>query len=257
MQNDKEYTIPATCHVCSKKFLARFNVGDRAKVCTKPSHKCKMTIQIVNGREKRISCPEKCCRDRYRRASAAMAGSQIDSRKFLSDGEYKKTLAAICGLGDLGLKMALWFILETGCRLGETLLVRRNHLDWRDGKLSVVAIPTEKKVGHPALPVHMENGTPFARALRKWSDAIPAAGALFTVGRRTIQRAFERILDKVKPDRASLIHILRHTRASRLTESGMDPNTIRGELRWSSIELLKVYSHTTEEKISKAFRRMR
>lgn len=251
------YTIPATCSVCSIKFLARFNVGDRAKVCTKPSHKCKMEIQVVNGREKRISCPDKCCRDQYRRASASMAGAQIDSRKFLSDSEYRKAEKAICALADEGLKMGLWFILETGCRLGETLLVRRSHLDWRPGKLSVVNIPTEKKVGHPALPVHLENGRPFVRALRKWAQGIAPAAPLFTIGRRTMQRAFERILNVVKPDRASLIHILRHTRASRLTASGMDPNTIRGELRWSSIELLKVYSHTTEEKIAKAFGRMR
>ena len=253
MGKARDYRIPATCHVCGKKFLARYNVASRAKVCTPPTHACKATL--VNG--KKISCPEKCCRDRYRRASSSMALSALDSRKYLNPAEFGKTLRAIRAIPDEALRMGLWFSLETGCRVGEITLVRRHHLDWRPGPLSVVSIPTEKKVGHPPLPVHLDNKGDFVKVLRKWADKMGREDQLFPVGVRTIQRTFEKILDFVKPDRGSLVHILRHTRASRLTESGLDPNTIRAEMRWSSIELLKVYSHTTEAKVAKALGRIR
>lgn len=253
MEKSKDYRVPASCHVCAKKFLARYNVAARAKVCTPPTHRCQ--VSVVMG--KKVSCLDLCCRDRYRRASTAMAGSAIDSRKFLNDAEYKKAREAIRAILDRNLRMALWFILETGCRLGEVLLVRKNHVDFRSGDLSVVQIPTEKKIGHPALPVHLDNKDAFTKELRRWVEEVLPGEPLFVAGRRTLQRTFGRILDRVKPERASLVHILRHTRASRLTASGMDPNTIRAEMRWSSIELLKIYSHTTEEKISKAFGRIR
>lgn len=257
MGKSEEYRVPSSCYVCSKPFKARYNVAGRAKVCTPPSHRCVSEKKIVNGKEKKITCTQRCCRDRYRKASASMSSSALDSRKYLNEGEYRKTIKAICALPDQGLRLALWFILETGCRLGEALLVRRGHLDWRPGKMSVVMIPTEKKVGHPALPVHIDNGTRFCADLRRWAQSLKSEAPLFSVGRRRIQRTFERILDKIKPDRASLVHILRHTRASRLSESGMAPNAIRSEMRWASIELLKVYEHTSEVAVAKALGRMR
>ena len=254
----KEYSVPSRCKVCTKSFLARYNTGGRAAVCTLPSHKCLVEVKVLtDGRRKVISCVDRCCRDRYRKASSAQAGSPIDSRKFLNDSEFKLTREAIRKIFDADLRMALWFILETGARLGEALLVRREHLDLRPGKLSVVSIPTEKKIGHPALPVHLDNGIPFTGELRRWVEGRKAGDPLFNAGRRTMQRTLERILDKVKPNRASLVHILRHTRASRLTAAGMDPNTIRAEMRWASIELLKVYSHTTEDTIAAALGRIR
>lgn len=254
----KEYRVPAVCRVCGAKFLARYNVGDRAAVCTSPSHKCHEEVMILaSGRKKVITCVERCCRDRYRKASAAMASSALDSRKRLSDSEYKLTLKAIQKIYDADLRMSIWFILETGARLGEAGLVLKGHLDLRPGDLSVVRIPTEKKVGHPALPVHLDNKLAFVKELRDWVADKKPTDRLFTAGRRTMQRTLERILDKIKPERGSLVHILRHTRASRLVDAGLDPNTIRSEMRWASIELLKVYVHTTEEKVAKGLARIR
>lgn len=254
----KEYRIPARCAVCGQSFLARYNTGGRAKVCTPPSHKCPEEVKILSsGKRKVITCVERCCRDRYRKASAVQATSALDSRKFLNNAEYKLTLKAIRGIFDADLRMALWFILETGCRLGEALLVRGEHLDFRPGKLSVVGIPTEKKIGHPVLPVHLDNKIPFVGELRRWVADRKPGDPLFNAGRRTMQRTLERILDKVKPERASLVHILRHTRASRLVEAGLDMNTIRSQMRWSSIELVKVYAHTTEEKLAAGLARLR
>jgi integrase len=245
-----EYRVPSKCRVCGKSFMARYNVADRARVCTPPTHKCRPGTK--NG--KKTMCLDACCRSKYRRGVAAAVGSAIDSRKFLNDAEFKKFTAEAARLKD-PKGIAVRFIVETGCRLGESLLVRKEHLEFKAGDLSVIRIPTLKKAGHPEMPVYVMNGA-FTKDLQKWSEKLGPSDALFDVGRRTLQRVFERILDGIKPDRASLVHLLRHTRASRLSASGLDPNTIREQMRWASIELLKVYSHTTEEKVAKALKRM-
>jgi integrase len=240
--------------------MARYNIGDRARTCTPPKHECQRKIVKVDGRrDKLVVCVENCCRSRHYKGSAlASAGASIDSRKFLSDAEYDRVIEEsriVGGVFGIGIR----FTLETGCRCGETLKIRKRHLDFRNGRMSIVRIPTLKKPGHPELPVHLDNssGSQIVQDLRKWSLKMKPNEFLFQMGKRTFQKVFEKILDKVKPDRSSLVHIMRHTRASRLVRSGLDPNSIRVEMRWSSIELLKVYSHTTEDKIASAFEKLR
>jgi integrase len=267
---DKNYCIDAVCHVCSKEFKARYNMVGRAKVCTPPSHKCeRKTIKVPGRRDKLISCVEGCCKSKYYKGTAgAAANTTLDSRKSLSDEEFEKVVKASFKL-DQPFAIGLRFTLETGCRCGETLLVRKRHLEltngfldkktgkWVGPLLSIVRIPTLKKAGHPVLPVHIDNKGELVGELREWSKKLKPDDFLFPMAKRTFQRVFERILDRVKPERASLVHILRHTRASRLVRSGLDPNTIREEMRWASIELLKVYSHTTEDEVSTAFGKIR
>lgn len=253
---NKEYCVAAVCHVCSKKFLARFNMVGRAKTCTPPTHKCqRKTVQVPGRRDKLISCVDGCCKSKYYKGTASSAASEIDSRKFLSDGEYEKVLKATYKVED-PFGLALRFTIETGCRCGETLLSRRHHFDFREGKLSVVRVVTLKKAGHPLLPVYLDNSSKIVEELRVYTKKLKPDDLLFPIAKRTFQRVFERILDKIKPDRASLIHILRHTRASRLVRSGMDLNTVRKQMRWASIELLKTYGHTTEDEVADAFGKM-
>lgn len=255
---DKDYCVDAVCHVCSQEFKARYNVGDRAKVCTPKSHVCQSkTVKIPNRRDKYIKCVDGCCRSKYYRGAAGAAtNTALDTRKFLNQEEFDKVIAASFKLGE-PFGIALRFTIETGCRCGETLLIRKRHLEIRPGPLSVVRIPTLKKAGRPVLPVHLDNKSKFTIEIQKWAKKMKPDDLLFQVAKRSFQRAFERILDRIKPDRASLVHLLRHTRASRLVRSGLDPNTIRQEMRWSSIELLKVYAHTTEDEVSKAFDKIR
>lgn len=255
---DPNYCVSAVCHVCSTEFKARYNMVGRAKVCTLPSHKCqRKTIKIPGRRDKLISCVDGCCKSKYYKGTAgAASNTALDSRKFLSDPEFDKVLKASFKL-DPPFGIGLRFTLETGCRCGETLLIRKRHLEFKDGPLSIVRIPTLKKAGHPVLPVHIDNKGKLVDELRAWAKRMKPDDFLFPMAKRTFQRVFERILDRVKPERASLVHILRHTRASRLVRSGLDPNTIRQEMRWASIELLKVYAHTTEEEVSTAFGKIR
>jgi integrase len=256
-EGDPNYCVKAVCHVCSKRFLARYNMLGRAKTCTPKDHVCeRKTVKIPGRRDKLITCTTKCCRSQYYKGSAAAMTATIDSRKFLNNAEYTRTLKESRELGD-PYGIAIRFTLETGCRCGETLLVRKSHLDLRPGPLSTIRMPTLKKAGHPELPVDLDNKGAFAKELLVWIRNLKSSDLLFPIAKRTFQRAFERILDKVKPDRASLVHIMRHTRASRLIAAGFDLNYVRKQLRWSSIELAKIYVHTEEEKVVGLMGRLR
>ena len=241
------YCVAATCHVCGKKFMARYNVGDRAKVCTQPGHACKPGTK--KGRK--TSCLEECCRSRYRMgASAATMDSAIDARKVLSDEEYDKVWAASKKIRDPE-GVTIRFVASTGCRLGEALLLRAGALQWQDGPISTVRIPTLKRKGRPLRGVHLDNRGEFAKELLEWSGALKQDDVLFPVARRTLQEAVERILDKVKPDRESLVHIFRHSRASRLIAAGGDWNYVRQQLGWANLEMAKRYVHTDQAAVAK------
>lgn len=251
------YRIPARCHVCGLDFLARYNVGDRAKVCTPPGHVCKSGRVERNGEKKRVRCIERCCRSRYQRAAAAtMMDNAIDPRKVLSPTQLDAVLAAIRNL-DGDRRMALWFLAVTGARLGESALVRVGDLEWSDGPLSVVRVATLKREGRPVRSVHLDNVNPFVKELQKFVARRPATDPLFTVHRRVLQRALERILAKHKPDRASLVHILRHTRASQLVNAGAPWSYVAQQMGWASLEMAKVYAHTNADEIAKIHERMR
>lgn len=253
-----DYRIPSACFVCGADFMGRYNVGDRAKVCTPPDHVCKRkTVKIPGRRDKLITCVDGCCRSKYAKGSTvSSSNAAIDTRKYLSEDEYQKVIAASRKIDDPA-GITIRFILETGCRCGEALLVRKRYIEWKDGPISTIRMPTLKKAGHPLLPVDLDNKSDLAKELRTWTRKMSDTDMIFQIPKRTLQSLFERILDKIKTDRFGLIHILRHTRASRLIEAGMDFNYVRSQLRWSSIELAKIYVHTKEEKVVSGFEKLR
>lgn len=256
---DPDYRIDAVCHVCSREFKARYNLGpDRPRTCTPPTHICqRKTLKIPGRKDKLISCVEKCCRSQYvRGATSSLVSTSLDARKYLNDEEYEKIIRASLKLDDPA-GIAIRFTLETGARCGETLLVRKRHIEIKPGPLSVIRMPTLKKPGHPLLPVDLDNAGKIAKELAVWTKKMKSDELLFPIAKRTFQRTFERLLDRIKPDRASLVHIMRHTRASRLIAAGADFNYVRKQLRWSSIELAKIYVHTSEEKVVGLMERLR
>lgn len=176
--------------------------------------------------------------------------SAIDPRFVLDDGQFDRMWKASKKLED-PKGITIRFIASTGCRLEESSLVYLEHLDWTAGEYSIVRITTIKRSGRPPRQVHIYNDSEFARELRKWTKNAKPNEPLFPVARRTLQRAFEKILDPIKPDRASLVHILRHTRASQLIAKGANWNYVRQQLGWSSLEMAKRYVHADKDHIAK------
>lgn len=245
-KNKSAYRIPSTCHVCGNDFLGRYNLADRSKVCTPASHKCKRKVNTLeDGRRKIVPCETKCCRSRYRASASIQAMDQaIDDRKLLNQEEFNQVVKRSRRLRD-PVGMAIRFIAGTGCRLGEALLVRAGDLRL-NGSVSTVKIPTLKRGGRPVRTVDLHDPA-LVKELQAYSSKMRGNLLLFDVGRRTIQEWFTKILKKLKLEKDSGIHLLRHTRASQLAAAGAPMNYVRQQLGWASLEMAKIYTHTSED----------
>lgn len=241
------YNFPANCHVCGEDFFARRNIARRAKVCTPKSHKCR---KGKRG-DKKIGCTDKppCCRSRYgAAASRQMMDQAIDNTKLLTDEELASVIRKTFKLKDPH-GIALRFIATTGCRLGESLLVRARDLRL-DERIPAVRVPTLKRDGRPVRTIHLHDEIMVAE-LRKWSKGFEGLTLLFKCCKRTLQRKLEAIFDGIgfRNDKDGLVHILRHTRASQLIAAGYDFNYVRQQLGWSSLDMVKIYGHSGEKEL--------
>lgn len=257
-----EYRVKAVCSVCGKDFLGRYNLGRRARTCTPKGHICQREVVKVQGKRDRImTCRENCCRSRYRAgASVQTMDAAIDPRKVLDPEAFSKVLKATERLPDPE-GISIRFMAATGCRLGEVFLVRREHFYWTEKgrRFSVVKIPTLKRrgQGRPLRSVHLDNGSHLVAELKEWLKGKRSLEPVFKVARRTLERVIEFILDKIKPDREALAHIFRHTRASQLVAAGAPLTYVRQQLGWSSLEMAKLYAHTSEDELGGVFDRLR
>lgn len=246
------YNHPAYCFVCGNEFLARFNVGDRAKVCTDPDHGCKKVIESFgNGKTRTKSCKDECCRSQYRAAASAQAMDQaIDESKFLLPDEFDKVIKETRKVGD-PIGIALRFIAGTGCRLNEALLVRHSFFVL-SGPLPKVRIPTLKRKGRPLRSVDLHDAV-LVSEIREWIKKVKRSSRknrdpdVFQMSSRSLQYHFSDILDRLKIKKDSCIHVLRHTRASQLVSAKVSWNYVRQQLGWSSLEMAGRYTHTNHE----------
>lgn len=248
------YTVPARCRVCGERFMARYNVASRAKVCTR-GHECTPEMQTLpSGKTRSIPCKDKCCRSQYAQGqSATLMDQSIDESKVLSAGEFPLVMGVIRTFASRE-KMPLLFIAATGCRLGEALLVYPDDLNLRENRkgrdfasmLPTVKIPTLKRKGRPIRTVDITDYR-FSDELYKWAKERPVDKPLFDASRRNLQKKFKDALKEAKLSKSGAVHILRHTRASQLIRAGCELPEIRRLLGWASLEMLKIYAHTDIE----------
>ncbi len=242
MNHRNLYTIPAVCEVCGLSFKARYNVGSRAKVCTRPDHVCEPGVDYLpSGRQKVDPCLGKCCRSKFRASSGSLSMNQaIDDSKLLSNEEFKLVMRASFKIPKPH-GIVIRFLGATGARIGEALLVRREDFN-PDGEIPTVRIPTSKKRhGIPKRTVDLTDEVLVAE-LKAMKRKCPK-GPFFLAVKRTTQYHFGRIMAKLNLEKSTGIHILRHTRASQLMRQGALPAHIAQQLGWASLEMAKTYSH--------------
>ncbi len=266
MKHSDPYNFPATCHVCGTAFLARYNVGPKAKVCTTKAHSCERSYTPtftpsgeVTGKGKVISCVEKCCRSLYLAGLNSQSTNEIDRSRILSDEEFQKVMLYTYKLNP-PMGLAIRFTGATGCRVSETLLVRRENLlmDWEG---HTVKIPSVKREGRPLRTVDISDpiliaelfllkedcekkGRPRGLLFYRESDSGAPEETERPLVKRTLQYNFSLILKKLGIVKDTGIHILRHTRATQLTSAGSNLVYVSRQLGWTSIEMARNYVKT-------------
>lgn len=250
------------CWICRAPFVPRMNVGRRARLCTPSNHRCiPAEIEARSGAKKRIPCQEQCCRSQYLRGRSSRVAERVldHEAQTFSQAEYREFYRLTYKSGHAGA--VLRFLAETGCRLGEALLVRLSDLRLED-RPPAVLVPTLKRLGRPARRIHLytadyvhelkrelEERTRARRSQRGHGGVSVQEQFLFpSTPRRTIQYTMERILRElgIRERKQALTHLLRHTRATRLLALGAPPTYVQQQLGWSSIELLTSYAHADE-----------
>ena len=242
MKNPNNF--PANCHVCATDFLARYNVGAKAKVCTPREHKCSKSL---SEKGKVISCEEKCCRSRYLAGVSSQASVSIQKTRLLSHQEFTDVMSATYKLRP-PIGLTIRFVGATGCRISEALLVRRENL-FCDREGSTIQIPSVKREGRPMRSVDLTDEILLAELMAKKKQR--ECGLFFLAKKRTVQYNFSKILKRLGIVKSTGIHILRHTRATQLSEAGANIVHIALQMGWQSVETSKRYIKTSAEERQK------
>lgn len=178
--------------------------------------------------------------DEKRMLAAARAPSERKLEDHRLIRQYRKTQTYMSRL--------LVFLVDTGCRAGETQLVRMEDLTL-DGETPCVTLRHTKSGKTRTVPL-----TPRAAKAARKMVMHPDHGRISGTGLVT---RFNRIRDRAKLDSRFTMHTLRHTCATRLVRSGVSLLTVRDWLGHSSVAVTELYTSVAPaEALIEAARRL-
>ena len=177
--------------------------------------------------------------------------------KILSDDEIINTSTHLEGEALL----AFWIIRYTGARRGEiarkTLNDERGlkwkHINWNKRRIRLYAKKKEKLV-----PMHDKLRDILLARKGQLADNFNPEDHVIHFVRDTLTEKFKGAMKKAGIDKPGVaVHVLRHTAATKLLESGADIRDVQEFLGHSSITTTEIYTHIDmeklKEKINKAF----
>jgi integrase len=157
--------------------------------------------------------------------------------RYLTHEEEDRMLATLRVWGYHAEADLVMFLLDTGCRLGEALALR-----WSEIQDKRVTFLDTKNGEVRAIPLTLR-----LRATLILAEGEPTSGLVFPGqdGGRKLQRVWKRLQRhmKLEADPHFVIHILRHTCASRLLQGGADLEYVRRWLGHKDIKMTQRYAH--------------
>jgi len=148
------------------------------------------------------------------------------------------------------------FLYHTGCRLSEVYGLNRSDINWQEQSARVVGKGNKERV--------VFFGAKAAIHLRRYldlrKDAHPAVfvtdvGLVRRLSRRAIQYAVQKIADRAPIDKGVHPHILRHTLATLLLNSGADLAAVQDQLGHANPATTQIYAALTPERRREQYRR--
>ncbi len=175
---------------------------------------------------------------------------------FVKEQETRELMAAISGATEdwksLNAKMLLTLFYSTGMRLSELIGLKEGQLDLGRSRIKVLGKGNKERV----IPVSQEmvdNIRDYLRLKRKEFEQ-PSETLLVTEKGRKLYPKYAYLLVNKYLGMASTLdkkspHVLRHTFATHLMNSGADLNAVKELLGHSSLASTQVYTHNTIEKL--------
>lgn len=180
---------------------------------------------------------------------------------FLSREELEKVMESFQDLRELTLRdrAIIETFYSTGIRLSELWGLDVNDVNIYDGTIKVWGKGGKQRV----IPI----GKPALSAIRDYltrrEENLPSGAcdsALFLnkhekrLGRRSIQYIVRRNLMKISEKEHLSPHILRHSFATHLLDSGAELRAVQEMLGHSSLSTTQIYAHVTTRRLKKAYK---
>ena len=170
----------------------------------------------------------------------------------------EQEILAMAGKLDGEAKLAFWICRYTGARrsevarkfVGDDRGLKWKHIDWQRNTIRLYAKKKEKMI-----PMHGRLRDLLLE--RKWeigAEFNPEAHIISLV-RDTLSDYFAKARVKAGITKPGAVHILRHTAATTLLESGANIREVQQFLGHSSIGVTEIYTHVVNERLENAVAR--
>ncbi|HEX7846464.1 MAG TPA: tyrosine-type recombinase/integrase [Chitinophagaceae bacterium] len=175
---------------------------------------------------------------------------------FVKENEAKELLQTLSGATEdwktLNAKMLLTLFYSTGMRLSELIGLKEKQLDLGRSQIKVLGKGNKERI-IPVSREMIENIRQYQDAKRKEFEKTDDVLLVTEKGKKLYPKyayllvnkylSMASTLDKKSP------HVLRHTFATHLMNSGADLNAVKELLGHSSLASTQVYTHNTIEKL--------
>lgn len=156
-------------------------------------------------------------------------------------------------------RLLLAIFYHTGMRLSELVNLRERQVDASNRSLKVLGKGNKERV-IPISPVLIELIQTYCRQKRVLLEEPDVAYLLVTskgkkLYTKYVYRAVRKYLGQVTTIDKKSPHVLRHTFATHLTNSGADLNSVKELLGHSSLAATQVYTHNTIEKLKDIYKK--
>ena len=155
-------------------------------------------------------------------------------------------------------KAVLEVLYSTGCRVGELVILKKSDVDWREKTVHLFGKNKKHRVSflnakaEVALKEYLnsrkdDNEHLFVSDRKPYSQM--HRSGIQKIMREMAERAGDRVDKKVTP------HVMRHSTATRLYESGVDLSSIQMILGHSNISTTTIYTHNTVDHVKMEHRK--
>lgn len=154
-------------------------------------------------------------------------------------------------------KALLELLYSTGCRLEEVEQMKKQDIDWQRLQIRVIGKGNKERI------VYL-NATAQVHLRKYFMNRLDDCDAVFVternpikfMGRRAIQREMKKIMKQSGLKKNVYPHLIRHTMATHLLNSGMDLSVLQEILGHTDPSVTLIYAKNSNIKIEQEYRRL-
>lgn len=153
-------------------------------------------------------------------------------------------------------KALVEFMYSTGARLEETIKLNKTDINWQELSVKVVGKGNKERTVliSPKAKIHLQKYL-MSRLDNNPALFITERYPINRLGRRAVEREFSKIGENAKLSKPFFPHILRHSVASHLLQSGASLSEVQRYLGHSSPTTTQIYSRITDDMVKIAHRK--